>query len=92
LQSRLDRHEDHQLPFYALMTAPQPIGARYVAIDGPKAGTASAEPFEAWRDALQTQIQTGLQALGQGAPLPATGVRKSCERCDVRGVCRKGAW
>ena len=92
LKKKLARHEDHQLPFYGLLADPAPVGGWYVAIDGTKAGTAEAAPFDAWRSALSAQIGAGMQAIASGASLPATGVNKTCQWCDVRGLCRKGAW
>ena len=92
LSGRLRKHEDHQLPFYGLLLEPAPVRAAYVAIDDDKPGLSEANEFHEWRDALQTQLIHTLQAIQQGTALPASGVNKSCEWCDVRGLCRKGVW
>ncbi len=92
LKKRLTHREDHQLAFYGLLAEPEPAGASYVAIDGSKAGAVPVELFADWRAALQAQIQTGMQAIAEGHPLPATGISKTCQWCEVRGLCRKGAW
>ncbi len=92
LKKRIDRHEDHQLPFYALLLDPSPAKAAYVAIDDDKTEAVPAEDLAEWRDALAAQLRGNWSAIANGARLPASGVGKSCEWCDMRGLCRKGAW
>lgn len=92
LQSRVNEHEDHQLPFYALLIDPPPVYAAYVTVDEDKPATVDATDLPVWRAALHTQLCDQLTAIGAGAALPATGVGKSCTWCAMRGLCRKGAW
>ncbi len=92
LKKRIERHEDHQLPFYALLLDPEPAQAAYVAIDEDQPDLVPAGDLAPWRDALQLQLKSNLSAIAQGAALPASGVGKSCEWCSMRGLCRKGAW
>ncbi len=92
LKKRVERHEDQQLPFYALLLDAAPARAAYVAIDDDKPGTVPADDLEPWRDALQAQLRGNLSAIAAGAALPATGVGQSCDWCAMRGLCRKGAW
>lgn len=92
LKDRVKRHEDHQLPFYALLLEPAPAKAAYVPVDEDKPDPVPAEDLEQWRDALQVQLRGNLQAIANGAALPASGVGQSCDWCDMRGLCRKGAW
>ena len=92
LKKRIEQHEDHQLPFYALLLDPAPTQAAYVAIDEDPPGTVPAEDLAQWRDALQRQLGSNMSAIANGAALPATGTGKSCEWCSMRGLCRKGAW
>ena len=92
LVNRLKTLEDHQLPFYGLLLDPAPAGAAYVAIDDEKPALAEPDNFADWRAALQSQIIDNWQAITEGANLPASGAEKSCTWCDMRGLCRKGAW
>lgn len=92
LKARVKQHEDRQLPFYALLLDPAPVRAIYVAIDDDKPEAIAAEALTQWYEALHTQLRGNLQAIADGAVLPATGVGKSCEWCSMRGLCRKGAW
>jgi ATP-dependent helicase/nuclease subunit B len=41
---------------------------------------------------LQQQITTTMQAVAHGAALPANGIESVCQYCEMRGLCRKGAW
>lgn len=92
LVNRLKTLEDHQLPFYGLLLDPPPSGAAYVAIDDEKPALAEPNDYASWRGALQSQIIRNWQAMNDGASLPASGVQKSCTWCELRGLCRKGAW
>ncbi len=92
LRSKLKDHEDHQLPFYALLLDPAPVRAAYVAVDDDPGAALEPDDLDAWRDALQAQLGANLQAIAQGARLPAYGSGKSCEWCRMRGLCRKGNW
>ena len=92
LDNRLKTRADHQLPFYGLLLEPRPAAAAYVAIDDEKPALAEADDYATWRAGLQSQIIANWQAMSAGASLPASGTRKNCERCDVRGLCRKGVW
>jgi ATP-dependent helicase/nuclease subunit B len=94
LKNRLKQREDHQLAFYGLLSDEPVDAAHYVALElsRDKTGDAPASDYGQWRDALREQIVQSMRAISQGAPLPANGIEKSCQYCDVRGLCRKGAW
>ncbi|GGC76520.1 PD-(D/E)XK nuclease family protein [Undibacterium terreum] len=94
LSKRLKDGEDHQLPFYGLMADVPVTTASYVALelDRGKTGSADAKEFTEWAEALETAIITDMQAIKQAAPLPAQGTESVCQYCDMRGLCRKGAW
>jgi ATP-dependent helicase/nuclease subunit B len=92
LQDRLKRREDHQLPFYALLLDPAPARAAYVAIDEEKPSAVEADELDAWREALHAQLRDTMAAISSGAPLHASGTAASCAWCEMRGLCRKGAW
>ncbi len=92
LQDRLKQREDHQLPFYALLLDPAPQQAAYVALDDEKPALVDATGLDAWRAKLEAQLRSNLSAIAGGAELPAAGAASSCAWCDMRGLCRKGAW
>lgn len=94
LVTKLKDAEDHQLPFYGLLSGKNMTAAHYVALETfkDKTGDVAAPDFAHQQQALQQQIVTVMQAVGAGAPLPANGVESVCQYCEVRGLCRKGVW
>ena len=94
LRARLKEGEDQQLAFYGLLSEHPAQHAMYVALEayGGKTGDAAATDFEQWQARLRAQLQDTLAAIAAGAPLPASGIEKVCAWCDMRGLCRKGAW
>lgn len=93
LNNRLKQGEDHQLPFYGLLSEKPLLNALYVPLDTKdKVKEVEAPDFSAWQSALEEQIAHSMQAIDQGAPLAATGPESVCQYCDARGLCRKGAW
>lgn len=94
LKTRLKEGEDQQLAFYGLLFGQPVSAAHYVALEATKekTGDVEAPAYAAWQDALRLQLGSTLQAIAQGAPLKASGINNSCRYCDVRGLCRKGAW
>lgn len=94
LRAKLKEGEDHQLAFYGLLSDQPPAHAHYVALEasGGKTGDAAATDFKTWQQALRVSMAGNLEAVATGAALPASGIEKICTYCDVRGLCRKGAW
>lgn len=94
LSKRLKEGEDHQLAFYGLLSEHGANAASYVALEQEreKTGNAEATDFTEWMLELEQSIKHNMQAIGQGAPLPAQGVASVCQYCEMRGLCRKGAW
>lgn len=94
LRNRLKQGEDHQLPFYGLLTDLPVSNASYIALElsQGKAGQVDADDFDRWVSELAQAIKTSMAALQKGAPLPAYGVENACQYCEMRGLCRKGAW
>lgn len=96
LSTRLKGGEDVQLPIYGLLAESMPeqsvSSASYLSIGGKEVETVAASDFSQWRQEVETHIRSSMQALQQGAQLPANGVQSVCQHCDVRGLCRKGAW
>jgi len=94
LNKKLMEAEDQQLPFYGLLAAEEITSAHYVALETTheKLADVSAENYSDWRRKLKESIIQNMAAIGQGAELPAQGVSQVCQYCEVRGLCRKGAW
>ncbi|MGV8892672.1 MAG: PD-(D/E)XK nuclease family protein [Burkholderiaceae bacterium] len=94
LKTKLKGGEDLQLPFYGILSDAPVASAQYVALEANKGktGAAAAPDYAAWQTALEQHITTHMQAIADDAPLPANGVEAVCQYCDVRGLCRKGAW
>ncbi|MEC5217923.1 ATP-dependent helicase/nuclease subunit B [Actimicrobium sp. GrIS 1.19] len=94
LRTKLKQGEDHQLPFYGLLAESRMDAGHYVALEltGQKTGDVAASDYLQWQDALEQRIAAQMQAIAAGAPLPANGIDTVCQYCEVRGLCRKGAW
>ena len=94
LRSKLKEGEDHQLAFYGLLSDAPVASASYVALEPTrnKAGVAEAPRYAESQQALLAHIVASMQAIAGGAPLPANGIETVCQYCEVRGLCRKGAW
>jgi ATP-dependent helicase/nuclease subunit B len=85
--------EDTQLAFYAALLPDDQLRAAYVNV-GERGETRTVEQDDvvAARDALIDGIQHDLQAIADGAPLPALGEGTVCDFCAARGLCRKDMW
>lgn len=97
LTKKLQLAQDVQLPFYGLLADSDDriiSSAHYVPLEksADKIDHVSANDYAAWQQELKTSIVENLNAIGQGAALPAQGTSQVCQYCDVRGLCRKGAW
>ncbi|QRX81118.1 PD-(D/E)XK nuclease family protein [Glaciimonas sp. PAMC28666] len=94
LNKKLKDHEDHQLAFYGLLSDVPVDAAHYVALETTKdkIGDVAAQDYEEAKRMLEVHIKDTMQAISDGAPLVANGTESVCQYCDVRGLCRKGAW
>ncbi|MBV8635503.1 MAG: PD-(D/E)XK nuclease family protein [Burkholderiaceae bacterium] len=94
LRERLKQGEDRQLAFYSILAGMEFSEAQYVSLDtqGDKLSTAPVSDIAAAGEALRTQLTANLEAIAAGALLPASGVEDVCAFCEMRGLCRKGAW
>jgi ATP-dependent helicase/nuclease subunit B len=68
--------------------------AHYVALESTKdkTGDVEAKNFAEWQAMLESQLVANIRAIAEGAAMPANGIEKVCVYCEVRGLCRKGAW
>jgi ATP-dependent helicase/nuclease subunit B len=94
LAKKLKLGEDHQLPFYGLLSDKPLASAAYVPLEASRDSIREVEApdFPIWQQALREQVAHSMQAIDRGAPMPATGPESVCQYCDARGLCRKGAW
>lgn len=90
--------EDIQLPFYGYLLARRAGSAAYLSFDRAKegeSGVASIVPPQDYAqlvDAVSTRLQSDLQRVADGAPLPAIGADSVCALCEMRGLCRRDYW
>jgi len=94
LRDKLKENEDHQLAFYALLSDLPVAAGHFVALEVTKGqtGDAEAKNYLEWQTLLEQQIVSVVCAIAQGAVLSAAGIERVCVYCEVRGLCRKGAW
>lgn len=94
LREKLKEMEDHQLAFYGLLSDLPVSSAYFVALEATKEKTGDAEAanYIEWQRQLEVRIVDNISAIAQGAELRATGIERVCAYCEVRGLCRKGAW
>jgi ATP-dependent helicase/nuclease subunit B len=85
--------EDTQMAFYAALLPNDTLRALYLHV-GERDATVACEQAEIVqaRDALLQGVQDDMQAIAQGAELPALGEGSACDFCQVRGLCRKDFW
>ena len=85
--------EDTQMAFYAALLPHDTLRALYLHV-GERDGTVACEQMEIVqaRDALLQGVQDDMQAIAEGAELPALGEGTACDFCQVRGLCRKDFW
>jgi ATP-dependent helicase/nuclease subunit B len=50
------------------------------------------QSFEELIEAVTSRLQSDLQRIADGAPLPAIGAESVCEHCEMRGLCRRDFW
>ncbi|MFZ6673500.1 PD-(D/E)XK nuclease family protein [Undibacterium sp. Xuan67W] len=94
LNIRLKEGEDQQLPFYGLLANQDVAAASYVGLEleRGKIGDAASQDFHHWTQSLENAIKGNMQAIRNGAALTAQGTESVCQYCEMRGLCRKGAW
>lgn len=94
LRDKLKNGEDHQLAFYGLLSDMPVSAAHFVALEvtKDKTGDADAKNFAEWQAMLESQIVSTVRQIARGSALRATGIEQVCVYCEMRGLCRKGAW
>lgn len=91
--------EDVQLAFYAALLPDQPVRAAYLSITDQRGLKEKAPTWmlehpdvTAAADRLLQGIQSDMDRIAAGAPLPALGESPVCDHCEARGLCRKDFW
>lgn len=91
--------EDVQLAFYAALLPDQPVRAAYLSITDQQGVKEKAPTWmlehpdvTAAADRLLQGIQSDMDRIAAGAPLPALGESPVCDHCEARGLCRKDFW
>lgn len=83
-----DPAEAVQLPFYAWLAD---AAAAYLPISETPIAPITLDG-ETDVEAISLRLPQLLEAIAQGARLPAQGVDAVCRYCEARGLCRKGTW
>ena len=89
--------EDVQLPFYRLLMRDAEVGddsiASYLSVDRSRVERVSPKhALDKLSEAVEARLIDEFTRLHAGAPMRAQGIEAVCKRCDMRGLCRKGAW
>lgn len=84
-----------QLTTYALLVA-DVVETTYVNLADPeeplKATALRGDDLRRLVSHVEARLRTLLDALTQGAPLPANGDTSTCRYCDFSGLCRRETW
>ena len=98
-QADVSSGEATQLIFYALLAGQSYSEyverVEYVLLDkaSVKSGAyAEGEELARLRTLTAQRLDTMITALREGAAAPAWGDIKTCERCEMQGLCRRQAW
>jgi ATP-dependent helicase/nuclease subunit B len=83
-----------QLPSYALLTATFPARVGYLRLDRGLDDRVSLEGEElrTLAGAIRERLITVLDAIENGASLPAWGDAEVCRHCEMDGICRQQSW
>ena len=67
--------------------------AGYLSVDRAKVEAVSpTQPLECLSELVEKRLLDDFRRLHEGAPMRAQGIEEVCKHCDMRGLCRKGAW
>jgi ATP-dependent helicase/nuclease subunit B len=84
--------EDTQMAFYAALMHDDSLRAAYVNVGERETRTVEQTDVVHARDLLVEGMREDMQAVADGAPLPALGEGRACDYCAARGLCRKDFW
>lgn len=81
--------EEVQLASYVFLQGGQVEAAAYVSLDGVKPADVALDEVQRLAAAQGARLAAAFSALRAGAGLPAHGVDAVCQRCEMRGLCRR---
>ena len=85
--------EDVQLAVYALLWTAPVTAAMFLSIDRDDVAPVALEgDLPGVVEETRARLAAMLDALADGARLPAQGIDAVCTYCEVRGLCRKDHW
>ena len=83
--------EDIQLLAYSGLLGKEKSSASYVVLDSDGVQEISlVDPDLEDSSILIQRLRNVFALVVEGKELPANGIRSECQRCDYRGICRKG--
>jgi len=93
-QDEVDKGEEVQLPSYALLTDTLPQRVEYLQVDSRISNNIhlEGEALAELAGAVKQRLITVLGEIEAGAALPAWGDTRTCDYCEMSGLCRKQAW
>lgn len=94
-QDEVSEGEAVQLPFYALLSDDPVQRVEYLRLEDHRFGSQAAlegEDLHALIGENGKRLQTVMQQIADGAPLPAWGDDDTCRYCAMAGVCRREVW
>jgi len=88
-----DPDEHVQLPAYALLAGDATRETLFLSIarDGVTSCQYDGDPVAAG-EVNRVRLAALADRLHEQAPMPANGIEKVCEHCDMRGLCRRDFW
>ena len=81
--------EDVQLAVYALLLDEPAFEAAFLSLD---VRIATLAPEDILAPEIGARLARIFEMMYDGAQLPAQGLDRVCEYCDMRGLCRKDYW
>ena len=84
-----------QLPFYALLLSETISQVEYLMLNDGKVATKGRLQQDELAELVHAHTQrldSLFNQLTSGSELPAWGDTKTCDYCDMDGICRRGAW
>ncbi len=87
--------EHVQLPFYLLTLAEPVTQALFLSLNGSRISDSvrlEGQVLQRLSNRVRQRLFSVQQSLHGGADLPAWGDDRTCERCQMQGLCRKQMW
>ena len=93
-QKDINNGEAVQLPFYALLLDSNIQRVEYLKLNDKveTKGLLEGDELQALVNAQSERLSTLFTQLQSGHGLPAWGDSKTCQYCDMSGLCRRDAW